>query len=121
MDAATKLKELIENAKAEAARQIRLADDLTEALRRATNGNATEPLIPLRVSSESKSTLKTAIDVLGEQSQPMHIIDLVNQVSKKRGKLTPRASLESVLVTAIKEKKFGLKRTAPGTYEVVKK
>lgn len=126
MDTATKLKEMIEDAKAEAARQIRLADDLTEALKRATNGAATAPLIPPRLKIKNrdtplpKSMLRTAVAVLGEHHGSMHINDLVSQVSKRRGKLVPRPSLESVLAIAVKKGKFGLKRTAPGTFEVEK-
>lgn len=121
----TKLKEMIAEAEAEEARYRRLADDLRVALKRATNGAAEHvEVIKPRLNSyrmaEPKSTLLTAIAVLGEQPEPMHIKDLVDLVSKRRGKLTPRASIESVLVRAIKDKKFGLRRTAPGTFEVEK-
>ncbi len=128
MDTTSKLKEMIEEAEAEAARQLRLAEDLKVALKRATNGTAEHaPLIPPRLKLkhrlepvDPKSALRTAIDVLGEQHQPTHIKDLVDLVSRRRGKLTPRASIESVLVRAIKDKKYGLRRTAPGTFEVEK-
>src|SRR6266480_7331192 len=118
----SKLDQAIAEAEADAARSLRLVADLKAARERATNGaSENRPSLRRRLTAESiaepKSTLKTAIAVLREQPQPMHINELGPMVSKLRGKLTPRASLESVLVTAIKAKKFGLKRTAPGTYE----
>jgi hypothetical protein len=122
MEPTKKLKEMIEEAEAEVVRYRRLADDLREALKRATNG-ASEPtqLIKPRLSSkkaEPKSTLKTAIDVLGEQKKPVHIKDLVDMVSERRGQPTPRASIESVLVRALKDEKFGVTRPSPGMYAV---
>ena len=114
----SKLKEAIREAEAEAARAIRLVGDLKGALQRATNGATDHPMH--NSPADPMSTLKTALAVLDEQRQPVHIKDLVDLVSKRRGKLTPRASIESVLVRAIKDKRFGLKRTAPGTFEVEK-
>lgn len=116
-----KLREMVKEAKAEEAKYHRLAEDLELALKRATNGTTVpEPQTKSRIKSKgvAKSTLLTAIDVLREQRKPMHINDLLDMVSKRRGKLTPRASLESVLGTAIKERKHNLERPAPGTFEV---
>ena len=125
-----KLREMIREARGEEAKYARLAEDLELAVKRATNGSVEHEQVKprlkikrrlvLKTNPESKSALRTALEVLGEQHEPMHISDLLNEVSKRRGKLTPRASLESVLGTAIKEGKHRLKRTAPGTFEVGK-
>jgi hypothetical protein len=119
----SKLREAILEAEAEAARYLRLAEDLKVALRRATNGAEHPQLVKPRLNlqpKEPKSTLRTAIDILGEHRKPMHIKDLMELVTARRGQPTPRASIESVLVRAIKDGKFGLKRTSPGTFEVSK-
>ncbi len=118
---------MLREAEAEEVRNRLLAESLRTALKHAMNGSgepSTKPRLNLRRRPaepvEPKSMLRTAIAVLSEQHQPMHIIDLVNLVSKRRGKLTPRTSLESVLAIAAKDGKLGLKRTAPGTFEVSK-
>lgn len=121
----TKLKQEIAQAEEQAAKYRRLADDLKAALKRFSNGAGGEPAVHkpefklnIKSKAEPKSALLTAVDVLVEEGKPVHIKDLVDMVSKRRGMLTPRASIESVLVRAIKDEKFGLKRTAPGTFAV---
>jgi len=117
----SKLKEAIAEAEAQAAKYRRLADDLKAALARASeDGGVRLPLRRTEGPIATLSTLRAAIAALAEKRGPVHITDLVGEVSKRRGKDTPRASLESVLAIAIKQGKYGLRRTAPGTFEVVK-
>lgn len=109
--------------RAEAARCIRTAEELEGIVQRSgSNGSKPPPVLiqprTSRVETPPKSALLTAIDVLKEQGTDVHIKSLVDLVSKRRGIPTARASIESVLVRAIKDKKFGLKRTAPGTFAV---
>jgi hypothetical protein len=134
MDTTRKLRELIAEYRAEAAKCTAAADDLEAVLKRTMNGSGDHAVkirgrrmvekpklvFPKHSPIDAKSALLTAVDVLMEEGKPIHITDLVDLVSKKRGKLTPRASVESVLVRAYKDGKFGVDRTAPGTYAVKK-
>ena len=117
-----KLKEVIDELEAEASRCLKLAGELKDIIKRSNGSAVGHPVLvpPRQPSGTPKSALLTAVDVLAEHGKAVHIKDLVEMVSKRRGFPTPRASIESVLVRAIKDEKFGLKRTAPGTFAVEK-
>lgn len=126
MDKSTLEKQATE-AEAQAAKYTRLAKDLREALARFDNGASAKPIKSpsgrgkhKSAGAGTKSALAAALDVLAEHRKPMHINDLVAAVSRMRAMATLRSSLESVLATAVKDSKYGLRRPARGTYELVK-
>jgi hypothetical protein len=121
-----KVLDLITEYEAEAARCTRMAQALRGALSGAVENSQGKhvrsvvigPTTRMHTNGEQVSTLAASINVLADHRKPMHIKDLVPMVSNLRGMETPRASIESVLVRAIKDKKHGIRRTAPGTFAV---
>lgn len=120
----SQLRALIASYEAQAAEALRIAGDLKRVLEGSpTTRQGLQP-VPrptadsLIANLQPNSTLATAVKILAESDKPMHITSLVAEVSKRKGVETPRASLESTLGTAIKDRKHGLMRPAPGMYAV---
>ena len=127
MDKDKQVQDLIAAYEAEAARCLGLARALRGALNGETPSAAQSkhaktivvgPASVMHTNGEPVSTLVAAIKALVASGAPMHVDKLVPIVSEQRGIDTPRSSVESVLSRAVKDRKHGLMRTAPGTFTV---
>lgn len=124
----SKVQDAIAELDGEAARCKRLADELRDVVKRYSNGSGhvaadADPAerkfklnLKNRPEGEDKSVRTLALELL--KGQETHVNDLVVQINARRKEPTNRAAVESQLVRALKNPKFGLKRTAPGTFVV---
>jgi hypothetical protein len=70
--------------------------------------------------SKSMSNIDMVLDILFLARRPLHITEILEQVRAKHGVSLDRESLVSALVKKV-HREQGLIRTAPNTFEVVKK
>jgi hypothetical protein len=71
-------------------------------------------------AKKSMSNIDMVIDILSVARRPLHISEILEQVRAKHGVSLDRESLVSALVKKV-HREQGLIRTAPNTFEVVKK
>jgi len=123
----SKLQDAIAELEAEAERCKRLASELKGVVERYTHGGgrSAQPktLIPPRAQHrlnlrhrEQKSVRTLALEILRAQQKPIHVDELVRLVNEQRTDPTRRSAVESQLVRSMK--RFGVRRTAPGTFTV---
>jgi hypothetical protein len=71
-------------------------------------------------AKKNMSNIAMVIGILSSARRPLHITEIVEQVRVKHGVSLDRESLVSALVKKV-HRQQGLIRTAPNTFEVVKK
>ena len=81
--------------------------DIEGILKTLNGGSAGVPVASGKRSKEKESYIDLSVRILEEAGKPMHIADIAKRISGVRGKLIPRASVESSVIRHIQV--FGAK------------